>query len=470
MANVTDDKLIWVYTPYGLRKITRMMQNDSEKLKVSRVQVGNSMVQYYDPVTKKNVISYDYYEPTGEEENLRNPVASFYIHGKTIDEENEVVTFITDIPKTSSGFMINEMGILDETNTLIAICTCQDILKPSINDNYFIDITLKLALHSKNLCEMYDRIKIDADNEYVQPADFEQLQYNVLYMEGNLCEQISQNSHIIGLNRARQLEELVDSNMITMSTTMLNNIFCTMGNIVGYNNVKNFWVFDYSRNLGTENSIVDMGYNGEFLNTTKTVSDKNVVYQGLCPSMNFDDTNFYSETSIADTGAKTWFFLLKNNNINENATIIAKSNYKTNEHEFEILRRNSGAFEIKLYTENGNYVSFTTDTQIITEHIYSLCITIPEDYINNNITLVFNGSPIPVSRLNVGELDNVVAPTTIGYTSYLNRAGSDDIRYQTNSVLGLIAKLTGTMTEHQMRGLTLLLLAFGGINTCMNFR
>ena len=467
MANITDDRLIWVYTKYGLRKITEVMSNPSSKLKITKLQVGNSKTEIY----KDGVIvtSYDYYIPTGEETSLKNSVASFYFHNKELDEENEVVTFSTTIPKTSNGYMINEMGIYDDSNNLIALCTCQDIPKPLMSDNYFIDIYLKIALHSKNLCTIYNQIELDSENEYVGPAELEQMWYNILYMEGNLCEQISQNSHIIGLNRAEQLYQLINNNMLTMSTTLLNNIFCTMSNIVGYNKVLNFWVFDYSRYVGTENSIIDMGYNGEFLNTTKNTAEKDILYKGICPCMDFNDMNFYSENSIADPGAKTWFFLLKNNNIAENAIIIAKSDYKNNMHEFEIFRRNTGAFEIRLYAQNGNYTSFMTDTQIIPESIYSLGISIPEDYINNNIKVVFNGSEIATTRKNTGELDSVVN-STIGYTSYLNHNDSDDIRYQTNSIIGLIAKLSGTLTTKELRGITLLLTAFGGINTCMDFK
>ena len=443
------------------------MDNPTYKLRITKLIVGDSKVAYYDEINGDEIIKYDYYEPTGNEENLKHSVASFYFHGKELDKDNQVVSFITRIPENSSGYMISEMGIYEDEN-LVALCTLQDIPKPLMDYNYLIGISMKIALHSKNLCNIYDRIELDADNEYLQPADLEQLQYNVLYMEGNLCEQISQNSHIICLNRPRQLQQQIEEDKKDISTIMLNNIYCAMANQVGFDNVKNFWVFDYSRYNGTENTIIDMGVNGEFLNTKEDTTTTNVDYIGLCPSMDFNNNNFYSDESIADTGYKTWFFLLKNDNLAQNAIILAKSNNYTNEHEFEFYRRNNGSLEIRLFTANGNYVSFTTASDVITETMYSVGIKVPSNYKTTNITLVVNGYEIPTTRTESGTLNSIVN-STIGYSSYL-QTSENTINYETKSYMGLMAKLSGNLSVRQMKGISLLLTSFGGVNVCMNFR
>lgn len=468
MASVTNDKLVWLYTNYGLRRITEVLENPTEKLRITRLVVGDSEVQTYNSETGQIETTYDYYVPTGSETSLRHSIASFYFHSKELDEENLVVSFTTNIPQDSNGYAINEMGIY-ENETLFAICTCQDINKPFIEDNYLIDINMRISLHSKNLSSVYDRIRLESNQEYLTPSDLEQLQYNVLYMEGNLCEQISQNSHIIGLNRPRQLEQLIDSNLKYTSTAFLNSIYCTMANIAGYDNVRNFWVFDYSKYTGTSNSIIDMGYNGEYLTLKNVENTPTVEYEGICPTMNFSDNNFYSTESINDIGTKTWFFLLKNSEGNANATILAKSDYKTNKHEFEILRRNSGAIEIRLFAENGNYIIYTSEANILNDSIYSLGIKIPENYITENITVVLNGYELVMTKTTTGSLDTETS-LNIGYSSFLNQSNSEDIRYENKSIMGLMAKLVNNMSVQEMKRLTLLLIAFGGTNVCMNFR
>ena len=95
------------------------------------------------------------------------------ICGKKIDRETNMVTLITNIPANSSGYMINEMGIYED-NMLIAICTCQPIMKPSQDDNYVISINLNIELHSYNLASIYDRIILNVDSSYIQPSDLEQ--------------------------------------------------------------------------------------------------------------------------------------------------------------------------------------------------------------------------------------------------------------------------------------------------------
>lgn len=468
MASVTHDKLTWIYTNYGLRRITEVMKNPDEKLAITKLVVGDSEVITYDEETGLPVYNYDYYTPDPTQDNLKHPVDSFFFHGKELDAENNIVTFITDIPETSGGYAINEMGLFEDGN-LIAVCTCQGLAKPYMDDNYLMAVNYRISLYSYNLSTIYDQIVLNVDSEYLQPQDLEKVQYNILYMEGNLAEQISENSHWIGLNRARQLEQLINSNIRTSATALITNIYNNFCSLVGYDNVKNFWVFDYSRYMGTKNCILDMGYNGERLDLTKELRDTEIVMKGLCPTLTLDkEINFSSDNSVVDSGDNTYFFLLQHTNTYKNAVILAKSNYNAGKHEFEILRHRNRTFEVRCYTDNGNYVSFTSDTGAVPESIYTLAVKIPEDFTSEDVTCAVDGINVHLTRTRIGVLSDPVHYEDIGYSSYFLQNGANT--YESESTVGIMVKLKGSLNATETKGVSLCLSALAGNNVFMDFK
>ena len=468
MASITHDKLIWIYTNYGLRRVTEVMNNPDDKLAVTKLVVGDSETITYDDAIGLPVYHYDYYTPEPTQDNLKHPVDSFFFHGKELDADNNIVKFITDIPEDSGGYTINEMGIFEDGN-LLAICTCQGLAKPTLDDNYIMSIGYTIALHSYNLSTIYDRIVLNVDSEYLQPHDLEKVQYNILYMEGNLAEQISQNSHWIGLNRARQLEQLIEENVKTSSTSLLTNIYNNLGALVGYENIKNFWVLDYSRYLGTKNCILDMGFNGEKLSLSTELRTTDIRMKGLCPSLTLtNDVNFSSENSIVDRGDNTWLFLLQHTNASENATILAKSDYAKNKHEFEILRFANRSLEIKVYTDNGNYISFTSDDGTIPETMYILAVNIPEKFTENDVSCMIDGKYVHLRRQQIGVSSAPAHFEDIGYSSFILR--DDKVTYASKSTIGLMVKLKGSLDKTEVKGVSLCLSALVGNNVYLNFK
>lgn len=465
MASITRDKLTWIYTTYGLRRITEVMNNPDSKLAITKLVVGDSEVVTYDEETGLPIYHHDYYTPDPNQVNLKHPVDSFFFHGKSHDKDNDIVTFTTNIPENKGGYTINELGIFEDGN-LLALCTCQGLAKPLLDDNYIMDITYSISLHSHNLSTIYDQIVLNVDSEYLQPQDLEKVQYSILYMEGNLIEQISENSHIIGLNRPRQLEQLVNENTRKSGTALLTSTYTNFCGLTSFENVKNFWVFDYGRYLGEKTCILDMGYNGEHLDLTKELRDVEVKMKGLCPTITLDnELNISSENSIADTGAKTWFFLLQHENTAENATIFAKSN--ENGHEFEFMRHIDGSYEFKMYMVNGDYISFTSEANAVPESMYVLTVNVPSSYRNNSVTCMINGKTVGLTRTVYGRLDNP-ANLTAGYTTYI--PSGDNITYPSNSTLGLIVKVADTMETAEIKGMSLALSALCGNNVYLTFR
>lgn len=486
MAGITDDKLVWIYTNYGLRRITEVMENPEQRLLVTKLKIGDSKTIVYDEVTGLPEVHYDYYEPNPEQTELVNVIDQFMFHGKYIDEEAMTVTFVTDIPADSSGYLINEMGIyetVDGVDFLIAVCTCQAVSKPLLSDNYIISINLNITLHSKNLCSIYDRILLNVDSEYLLPSDLEQVEYNILYMEGNLMEQITINSDIIGLNRPRQLELEIDDYANNSSIALITSLYNNISKLVGYENVQNFWLFDWCRYTGIKNSIVDLGAKGEYLSTTNDTALTDRRYEGLAPYFDFSNNNFFTTQNIAEDTDNTFTFLLKNNNKNRECILLAKSDYILNLHDYEIIRTKENGIKVKVfYDDEGTFLSFETADDIIPTDFYTLTVVLPKVIGQDSVKVYVNGLSVDVNETTnhfirpLNQYIPLTDPTTYirnfteaGYTSYIQNENLE-IKNPINSKLSIIANVGVAMTHAQVRGLALTLQALSGINVCMRFQ
>ena len=90
MASVTKDKLTWIYTNYGLRRITEVMANPDDKLAITKLVVGDSETMTYDEETGLPIYHYDYYTPDPTQVDLKHPVDSFFFHGKELDLDKDI--------------------------------------------------------------------------------------------------------------------------------------------------------------------------------------------------------------------------------------------------------------------------------------------------------------------------------------------------------------------------------------------
>lgn len=280
---MTTERQVWIITDYGIRRIEETMASPTtERIYLTRIGVGN-YDGYYDPSE---------YSSANE---LRQPVTKFAITEKSINENT--VTFRSKISATSGGYQITELGLYEEivepdpehsgqtisTFNLFARGVCEPLNKPEYTDEdnygYVMSIDYKLNITSVNLSSIYDCIILDPQSEYIKQEDLDALSRTVLYVEGNLMEQISDNTHILGLNRATQLAELMEVNKEEYSESSIVGLYSNMINSKGNKILK------FNLNDNCKVGVPSIDSDGKLTNLNQTSYVKN-EYVSI-PSNNF---------------------------------------------------------------------------------------------------------------------------------------------------------------------------------------
>lgn len=463
---ITSDKLTWIYTTYGLNRLTEAMGNPTDKLYLYKFKIGDANGTFYTPSSSAT--------------SLVNPITNgtFYINEKSLSLDNTTVSFKTKFPENSSGYEIREIGLyetIDDIDYLFAIGTCQPLVKPNLSDNYIISVDYIVNFKSVNLASTYDQIVINANNEYASQNDLDTLQTTILYIEGNLMDQISTTSHIVGLNRAAQLHERISENHKSYSnaSTVIN--FSNLLNFTTLNKVYSYWVFNYSKYITSTTAIVDISNNGINLDLNRNLNLFTSGYSGLAPYINIDGNNYYSLPSdvpfnlrnISNTGDGpfTLFFLIKNNAMDVKNTLLAKSNYYTNNHSFEINKLDNNSIEVKLFTDSSNYITCTTPANNIPEDIYFLGIRYNGNQNNPILDIYINFKQISCTDSITGTYSGM-SDITEPLTSYtINNLGAK--QDYVNSTISIISLIKDSITDVEMRSIALSTLSLAGKDTCL---
>ena len=230
--------------------------------------------------------------------NLVHPIegASFGILKKELLEDDLTVSLRTFIPENIDNCEIREVGIYETVggvDHLFAIGTQQPLIKPSENLRYFISVDYYVFLKSQNLAEIYDQIVLLPDDQLITKEDLENLMSTILFTESNLIEQINGNSRVIGLNRPEQLKVKIDRSMEAFGFTAAANIYSILMSYVKSDSIYAYWLFDYSQRLASQTGVTDIGIHGRNLSSNKALNLYDKIYQGVLPSLIFDNSDYY---------------------------------------------------------------------------------------------------------------------------------------------------------------------------------
>lgn len=286
---ITNQKLEWIITQHGKDRITELLNNPDSKIRITRMGIGQSS------------------ESTPQQRELNGGLLDeievyIPIRDKGLAEDREnTVYFKAFIEEDMSGFEIAELALYDEvvengvtTEKMFAIGVGQPIAKPRLEDNYVYSIQYTLFIESTNLLEVYDRIELDPANEFLKETDMETLYRTVIYLEGNLAEQIGNNTHIIGLNRARQLDELISKTQIHYNSAAIANYYSSLvSSVEDISDIMSFWSFHYLSNFGMNRTIKDFSTYLNYLNTNNIIANYPQEYECLMSTLNFSNGNYF---------------------------------------------------------------------------------------------------------------------------------------------------------------------------------
>jgi len=421
---VNNDKLILILTQYGLDRVAEAMTDPSLNLNLTKIKFGSGN-------------NYEYYTPSESQTSLKGPLGvEFYIYKKELLEDNLTVSFYTMLPENTGGFDIREVGLYETVNDedkLFAIGTCQPFVKPTTSDNYFIAIDYYIFLKAANFASVYDQIVLDSEHSLVTEPDMEEMMRTFLFSNANLINQIGNNSRIIGYNRATQLYEKIEEDKTSFSYITLYKNYASLLGMSSLNSIFSFWVFDFSRRLQSQNAIVDLSQNANYLSTTIPVSSLNRVYNGFMSMFDMKEANFllssntpvrlFNDSNNSDIPF-VMAFAINPSSTNTDRTLIAKSDYSTGSHTFEFSELANGSLRVKLFTDASNYLTFTSDSNVIPQGPHAAVFSY--NPVKQEFTTYINSTKVPFNKVETGnyvhmkELPGTLfyfycIPTYIGY-------------------------------------------------------
>ena len=453
---VNNDKLALILTQYGLSRVAEAMADPSLNLNITKIKFGSGN-------------NFEYYTPSEAQTSLKSPIANaeFYIYKKELLEDQLTVSFYTMIPENIGGFDIREVGLYETTyegDKLFAIGTCQPLVKPTTVDNYFIAVDYYIFLRAANFASVYDQIVLDSEHSLVTEPDMEEMMRTFLFSNANLANQIGNNSRIIGYNRATQLYEIIEENKTSFSYITLYKNYASLLGMSSLDSIFSFWAFDFSRRLASQNSIVDLSQNANYLSTTVPVSSLKKVYNGFMSMFDMSNANFYLSSSIPvrlfdeNTDSDIPFvmaFAIKPSTSGVARTLLAKSNYATNSHTFEFTELADGSVQVKLFEDASNYLTFTSDIDVVPQGLHTAVFSY--DPKKKEFATYINATKVPMNMVETGNYTHMKElPGTLYYFActpvymgYANASSSPSIIYNADGT-----EYTGTEWEIENNVLT----------------
>ena len=290
---VTNVKLRWILTQYGKNRINQLLTNPDDKVQISVMHIGRDGSG--EPQERETADgSGRLYDPI----NVNIPIVE-----KGISSEREnTVYFKAMINENMGGYDIAELALYENINgqeKMFAVGVGQAIPKPDIKYGYLMSIEYTLYIESTNLLEVYDQIVLDPNNEFLKQTDIDALYRTILYVEGNLAEQIGKNTHQIGLGRAKELNDLISDTRLKYNSASVASYYSSMVNSVkDLKNIIGFWSFNYTNTYGTVMNIKDFSAWENYFSTNALLSSYYQEYLGVLSSLKFGSNDYFYTNAV----------------------------------------------------------------------------------------------------------------------------------------------------------------------------
>ncbi len=292
---LTNQKLEWIITEYGETRINQLLDSSDEhsRIRICSMDIGSNNSGTLEQRGALNSLL--------DKKNVKPiPVIE---KGIATDRENTVY-FKVIIDENMCGYEISELALFaedpkDGTLQMFAVGVGEAINKPHIKNGYLMTIEYTLYIESINLLDVYDKIELDPENEFLKEVDIDNLYRTILYVEGNLAEQISNNTRAIGMSRVKEISELIDDTKLHYHTASISNYYSSLSNsVVNLSNILGFWSFHYTDAYGITNTIKDFGLNGNYMSTNSLISSYDQEYQGVLSSLNFKGQDSFNLSPV----------------------------------------------------------------------------------------------------------------------------------------------------------------------------
>lgn len=299
-------ELKWVITQHGKERLTQLLDNPTDRIRITSIHIGKSDAGDFNARESKNELL----DPISYVQSNGETTKDIWITEKGIAENLEnTVYFTAPITEDIGGFEIKEVALFESINDvpyMFAVGIGEPINKPSIEKGYLITVDYTVYIESANLLDVYDRIELDPAHDYIKQADVDGLFQSVLFVESNLAEQIGKNTHILGLGRAQQLNDLIDSTILSYNTTSLANYYTSLANSTkNLKDLLGFWSFNYTNIYGHSQTIRDFSGHLVNMSTNNPISNYEQEYLGILSTLNITKDDYFYIDEIKEAFTNT---------------------------------------------------------------------------------------------------------------------------------------------------------------------
>ena len=419
---VNNDKLTFVLTSYGLSRIAEALNNPLEEITLSKIKLGDANGEYYDPTETL---------AGNPNPSLVHPIegAEFYLVEKDLLADGLTVCLHAIIPEESGGYDIREVGLYETilgVDKLFAVSTQQPFVKPTVADNYLIMVDYYMYLKSQNFANVYDQIIINSETGLVTVNDIDEYLKTVLFSQASIMDQVGHNSHIIGLDRAGQLQRKIKEDRNKFGYYALYNSYSTLMSEVDSSSILGFWVFDYPRRTFATPEVPDISQGRQNMTCDQSINVYDQQYSGILSELGFTGDHFYSIPSSVDVSllnpsrtADSNFSMIFciNPQGTETRTLLAKSDESLGIKVFEVKELAGKALQITLFTNSSNYIQFTSASDTLPAGEHALVLSYKAS--SKSMTAFANGVEIPLVKTTTGTYThmNDSVSTIYGYTA-----------------------------------------------------
>ena len=264
-----------ILTNIGKAKIANSLPT-GQKVNLTKMKIGDSNGTYYNPSENQTELVHKVYECN--------------VTSVDVDEINPSwITITAVIPSDVGGFSIREVGIFDDSNSLIAIGKYPETYKPVASDGSTKELYIKMTLEVTNAASV--EFKIDPTVILATKKDISNLDAKIEQNTSQLNDNVNDINNLKNITATK-------NDLDTINTNVLNNT-------QEINSVKNNIETNYAKKseIGAPtDSQIDTWFEAHPEATT-TVQDNSLTWEKLTNEMKINLNKIVKSTVFNTDGS-----------------------------------------------------------------------------------------------------------------------------------------------------------------------
>ena len=197
---------------------------------------------------------------------------------------------------------------------------------------------------------------------------------------------------------------------------------------------------------------------------SQVMVDNKTVFSGIASSV----LDFYNSATDEDISF-SMLFAVEPHDWTITRTLLARSNYSSGAggtHVFEVNELPNKSLEVKFFTDNDNYITYTSEANVIPDKAHSIIISYDATVLLNKLTVYVGAKEIEMTATDIGTFTTMWRGTALPLTSFVTSANGTNAQLIDSNV-GVVSIIKKALTKEEMRSISLTLEATMGNNPCL---